>query len=476
MKFDLRSTILMIGLITNQFIFAQVKNKDDLPINNGPRDAVLWFNLTGGGGASLVPLAPQNRNSEIKNSTSVGLSCDGFDPKVSIANMINKLRSGVNDTYNEILTSVKGTMVNMPGMIVQRAWPDWYGEFRRLFRQKYAKFQEAVQVCNRTVALLQNAGKTSAVFGFKKQEEAQAWKDEINKGNLDPDTIRKKVQGPRKSNGIIGFCGERQGGFKQQKIKLMQDAIRVGFNQLNQLDCKNRKSISGNAISKENSLLAHLFVSLNETQNWAVKVFGGEIVSFCSSNECAKEQEYTTHKRYIGIGVLEEIKYARKQIFMPLVKIVSGKVENKQENLNSVVNYMAPKDNPLHPVHIDALRDGFSVYDRGAAILKVAEELATIKVMLRTQAVYRMLVSGQRDPQVESFYKNNQVNFNGLLVVENELRILERDRRLTRGVTYPYLAAILIKANQKEKSTIRLQPAGNNNGSVFRNGAVQQVK
>lgn len=470
--------LLIIGL---NFIFFTViadgnhqHKSPDLPINNGPRDAVLWFNLNAGGQTSLAPLLPSNKSAEHSPGKKlITLSCDGFDPKVSIANMINQLRSGAKDTYNEILTTIKATSINMPGMIIQRAWPDWYSEFRRLFRAKYAKFKRSIQICNRTLAMLQKSGNLSHLFGFKLQEKAQAWQNEMAAGNVDPVAIAQKVARQTTSDGIVGFCGEKQGGLKQAPIRLMRDAIRVGFNHLTNKQCNSQSTAKFKQIDGEKAVYSRLFRDLAHVQSWAVKVFGGEKISFCKNNRCGSN--LVVNAKQSGIGVLEEIKLARKRLFTPLVNIVSGRVENKQENLNKLLNFLQATANPLHPAHIDALREAFSDYDRGVAILKTAEELATMQVLLRTRFVHQLLKIGQRDAAVSGFYAHNKGLFNGLRVVQAELGILERNRHISASLTYPYLAALLIKAKAKETNSIRLLPV-NSGQKRFNSGVPQNSK
>jgi len=478
--FDQVNKVLTVVVLL--MIAPTVLSVDELPVNeyHGSLDSPYLYYRTGGGLATSMPVVQRRLPQQTvqRKKAIFGLTCNGFDPRISIANMMNEMKNGAQDTYNEILGTVKGTMINMPGMILQRSWPDWYSEFRRNFRAKYAKYNRAIQACNRTLSSIQKNGSTPPFFSISQQEQLEIWNDQRKKGIVDPVKIKAEALKQQGQKGVAWTCGEIAGGKGQAAMYLMAGPIQTGYNELIGRACNAKAQKIKRKKGERLDDLSVMFPTYVEAQQWAKRVFGEQVFNSCSSIGCQVKSQgakLTSGDKSPGIGILKEINFEKERVFKQLKIMVFSKNSNvvTPENLRKITEFSAP----LHPKHITILREAFTPHDRVSKIWRVASEIATQKVLMKTRAVWRMLIYGQRDPNVASFYDKNNSALNPLKIVERELKVIEQDIRLVKQFSYPYLYALLQYQDQRKANAgVYKKIDQSSSRSEFKNGSIIRSK
>jgi len=360
---------------------------------DSPRMEAVWgYEL---GGNSLPGKATKNSDFA---SISLGLewetnmSCGAFDPKLSVSAQLNGLTDGFKSMMGDIIQNATAAVTSLPALLIQRANPGLYDLLQQGVLQGKLDFDAAQTSCESIQSFIMGESDLpweSASAGARQQ--AMANQSEVAAG----DAVKAKQlydagEKAMLNNGLDWTCGEKRGGQGQERVNTIYDVVVAGYNILHKRSdiCDNG---SPTTTERDNSLLYPYWTSADSAGDWVTNVVGETKLSVCDT--CRKIETSP------GASLETKMSDLSEEIYDDLEDIVLGRTELTWQNLNRV---SAPPAVVLREPHIVELRR----LDAGSQVLvieDIAKEVAYARVHEQTRLAIRMLRTGEKEPNVQSF-------------------------------------------------------------------------
>jgi integrating conjugative element protein (TIGR03755 family) len=393
-------SIILLSAITCSAYAGLTGDKTLIPGDTGG----MYYKL---GGGDVVPLpytgAGSDLNLDFNGNASLGFDCDSFNPAVSIINSLN----GIGDSYKNIEANVfnnmKGMLISEAGYLMAKAMPNLYKYARDGIDFGQFSFDHGIKSCNAMLSEV-DEGK-DPMNDWKQLAKRDDWKYHLSlantqaslKGMLGADSgdvnqVKTKVAEDDGKNGLQWVTGRNMdgqkhaGGQSQPPIYLTKDTVIAGYNVL--ID-KNRPYDDLNAPAKNqnNQRLVEAFPDPKSAADWMIKVVGEQIITTYTGGD---------KKSIPGIGLLNDVQTETQTIKTKLTALVEGGDKLTIDNLKAV----SPPKVLLNDSVIEMLRKQSSDLMRAIYVNKLAEEVATAKILDKAKLGLQLLGVGRQVPPI----------------------------------------------------------------------------
>ena len=416
----LRNTVLAILLLCT-VVQAQT------PITGGNG---LWYYEIGG--AQAVSPPPNSRYSRVTLDASaelrLGYSCGHFDPVLSVTNILDDIAQGAEDMVDAMVLAAQAAIANLPAYILQRANPGLYD----LFQNALLKAEETVNLATKTCQQME-AEVAQGKDPYREWVQLAMGNDWRMILGSEPDVVKAKaqVEDDGGDNGVP-WLGGRQGGLGQSPINVIGDTVLAGYNLLlnRPLTATDPPVLAGAELPQ----LAILWAAPDEAQDWAVSVLGERHVTTCDA--CPKDTQP-------GVGLLLKIEEERAAVTDNLLALVRAEQPLTLAQLETVA---APGVAISAPV-IQALRR-LPPLDRSVLLGRLISEITTARVVEKALMLRRLLLSGQRVPEIQAAGVALKELQRAVGEIEREIDNLMFERQVRQGLVSQTAAILLRRDNQ----------------------------
>lgn len=386
-------------------------------------------------GGSGLPGAPTKNNS--MNVFTLGvewetnMQCGSFDPKISVSNQLNGITDGFKSMMGNIINSATGAVASLPALIIQRANPGLYD----LLQQGVLQGKLDVDFAETSCEDIQGMIMGDKAFPWEQATAAtrqQTWGDKIESSG--GDAVKAKDDYDAVNIGNAGrdwVCGEKRGGTGQPKVDTVYDVVVAGYNMYHKrLDtCDNG---SPTALERENSDIYKYWTSADAAGDWVTEVVGEVRLDTC--NTCKKIETMP--------GVSLEVKHDEmaQDLQDDLQDLVDGATDPTWQNLNRV---SAPPVVVITPALIRSLqaRPG----DGAVRLVEdIAKEVAYARMMEMSRLAVRMLRTGEKEPNVQSFPNAPEVIDDVVAVMRENIELINEAATKVQPVASKTVDGVLV--------------------------------
>ncbi len=304
----------------------------------------------------------------------LGYSCGKFSYTAGLRNAVDQV-SGITD---KLAAAVQGAIAALPMLIIQRVNPGLYDLLQNIIIKGEAVLALANTSCEQMEAEIKKGN--NPYEAWTDLSKMVDWKLEMQQGNNDVVTAKKKVEDNNGKNGIPWVGGTRAGGSTagQKPINITSDVVKAGWGM--------------NAGTR----LREVFPTDTTASDWAVAVLGDVNIATYDSH---------VDKSQPGTGLLPRIEETMTGVSKSLQGLVSGTAQPTLANLR-----LASSNDLLvtQPV-IKAIQD-LPLTEQAIVTQKLASEVAMSRNLEKAIFVRRMLLSGRFEPNVVKTAALNHVD------------------------------------------------------------------
>lgn len=400
-------------------------------------------------GGSSLPGAPTKNNS--MNVFTLGvewetnMQCGAFDPQISVSNQLNGITDGFKSMMGNIINNATGAVASLPALIIQRANPGLYD----LLQQGVLQGKLDVEFAEASCEDIQGMIMGDKAFPWEQATTAtrqQTWGDKISSSGGDAVRAKDEYDAVNIGNeGRAWTCGEKRGGTGQPKVDTVYDVVVAGYNMYHQrLDtCDNG---SPTALERENSDLYKYWTSADAAGDWVSEVVGEVRLDTCDS--CRKIESIP--------GVSLEVKHDElaQDLQDDLQDLVDGATAPTWQNLNRV---SAPPVVIITPALIRSLQA--KPADGAVRLVEdISKEVAYARMMEMSRLAVRMLRTGEKEPNVQSFPGAPEVIDKVVMVMRENIELIQEAAKDVEPVASDTVNRILI---DEETNLRRTRPIFN---------------
>ena len=368
----------------------------------------------GGGRAVSMGSAPQMNSIGVGIGWNANLICGDMSLKTTLSNQLNGITDGFQSIMGNIIQSATAAVASLPALIIQRADPGLYNLLTNGVLQARLDFDRSKMTCRAIAERM--ADVASGQLGWDQLAEGFALRNAV--ASTDAVSAIEQAENNRGNNGVPWVGGGNAGGAGQEPIRVVSDVTRAGYNLLNGRGIADTTPID--ATTCGNRLTCRTWPSPQAAATWATRVLGEKEHRTCET--CTKTRATA------GVGLTPMIQEEYDTKLQTLQELVTGSRPVNIANLEDAGSSAVPLTRGV----IEALRDEL---DQDVLAKQLASEVALASVLEKALLLQRMLLSGQREPNVAA----NQLALdsvsveNGLL--EQEINNLKTELELRRGLT-----------------------------------------
>ncbi|PJG82789.1 integrating conjugative element protein [Caviibacterium pharyngocola] len=393
------STILMAGnplcAASNNAIMDKLEfSKADSIISDK-----VFYSIGGGAGYMAPPSRGRSNVVDIGIGWKANLMCGNFDIKTTVKNQLNGITEGFKDLMSNVIESATGAVASLPAMAIQRANPQLYDLMTNgVFQGKldFNRLKTSCEEMSRRLADYTLGGQWNQAANLSSFKDISATEPDANKA-------QKKLEEDNGEKGSPWVGGQNKGGKGQEAIKIVEDVVKAGYNQLN-----HRSATEKNAISSTNcaGLLCQTWKTPQEAADWLTKVVGEKAISTCKTS-CSSKTGASP-----GTGLSPEIEEEHIRSVTQLQTVLNASIPTV-EMLAELSSTTVPVTRGL----IESMRD-----DPDVEVLaqRLAAEIAVSKTMEKILLARRAILAGMREPNVAN-------NVQAQTELEKLLTIIDRE-------------------------------------------------
>lgn len=402
-----------------------------------PGDSMFYYKIGGGRVFRSVPRWNITTINLDFRASITGLTCGGFDPRVSLRNSLNQVADGVDDMYNQLELAASAAISNLPGYILSKTNPNLYDIFMNAVAQAKATFELATKSCEKIEAEIR-AGE-DPFEEFMTVSIGDTWKAGVGTDGVDINDVEEVAESDARENGVAHPCHGRAGGDGQPIYQVLGDTVQVGYNRL--LD-RSACSTSTVPVTPESTALVRKFTNPAEIADWLNVVIGEVNVDISTAGQPSSRP---------GTGLIPLINARSSNVYDDLVDMYNGATTLTLPNLSRV---SAPG------VLITAqIIEGLRVLTHQEATIfmqRIADEVGVADTIDSALLVRRSLVTGRRETEI--FANTNVVDLVDKAITEIDkevdLVIKEHDiRKKLLGESVPVLLNMVSSTQNTSLST-----------------------
>ncbi len=323
-------------------------------------------------------------------SWDMNIGCGTFDPKISVSNQLNGITDGFKSMMGNIVNSATSAVASLPALIIQRANPGLYDLLQQGVLQGKLDTDFAETSCEDMQKIMM--GETGLPWEQAKAgTKQQVWAQSQSSSGGDAVKAKQAVDSANVGNdGRDWVCGQKRGGTGQQKVNTIYDVVVAGYNIYHQRTdiCDNG---SPTATQRQDSDLYKYWTTADAAGDWVTEVVGEVKLQTCEG--CTKIETVP--------GLSLEVKHEKiaNDIQTELESIVNGATQMTWQNLNRV---SAPPTVVVTPALINSIRKR-TPGGQTRLIEDISREIAYARLAEQSRLAIRMLRTGQKEPNVETF-------------------------------------------------------------------------
>ncbi len=368
-----------------------------IPLNHS--DNKLYYKL--GGGSDFI-LPPFNNTQPIHFNAganlNLGLSCQQFNPALSISNSINDLKNDATNLPQALVAAATGSLAAMPMYMLAKANPNAYHYLNNAILSANKRIALSVKNCERAQADIRQ-GK-NPYTDWATLSVGDDWQQHLSltaSGNEDLNDAEKSIDQHHGDHGVNWVQGSKNnqgllhaGGLNQPPIHVIADTMIAGFNAFLQRD------LNDHAPAALDSEIANVFATPEDAANWVTFVVGDQSITTCNDAHCKNNQASSAGHGLAALLLQCEGKInhdCETTVRDQLAQLVTGTLPVTKDNLLAV----SGNDLMITPEIISVLRHSNTTQQQ-LLITKLAEEVATQRVFEKALLARQLLRIGSQVP------------------------------------------------------------------------------
>ncbi len=389
-------------------------------------DPVLPFEI---GGKAKV----QNRDVNITiNTPGINWSlpkCGSFDPSLTVTNFVNDFESKFNAIAQNLVKSATGAVANFAMMEIARLDPVLFEFMQQGRLEGLDLFDTSVASCEAiSEKLIEGGTDALASPGQWLQIAGVAqWEEKAIEGK-DVAAVDKNIKENMGNGGLGWVAGKKAGGETQPAINTVEDTTKAGVNLLAGHAADSISEIT----SEQAPWLKKLWNSRDEISGWIKDVIGETSIQTCQECDRVKTQP--------GRGIYAKIAEEHRLVTETLLALLNnGKSIFSHEELASI---SAPGYQISQQV-IEALK-AEDTY-QGMLAERLAEEIATVRVVEKLIAARRVLLAGVKEPNIATNADAVNIVERQVLELKEEMNMLQQDIALRESIQQSVATKLLMR-------------------------------
>lgn len=368
----------------------------------------------------------------------IGNVCGRFDPAAAFEHSFDRIASGADRAITAVQALPGAIISNLPLYLIQRADPGAYERLMNFMLKAEETVNLAVKSCEtmqRQVARGGNPFEDLIVLS-----RGENWSARI--GVEDIVSAAEGVDENGGDEGITWVGGERRGGVGQERVRIVADTVRAGYNML--LGRRTDNSSTGDPESR----LGRTWRSPAEAVAWISEVVGE------SGLQTSRDAQPSGRA---GRGLLPVVEGESETVAERLAALVEEGGAPTPAELAAV----AAPGVPVTAATLEGLR-GLPPGERRLVTARLAAEIALARTIDQALMARRVVLAGRMEPhlaRVESVQGYLERNVLGTLDREIESLMLEmRVRREVVSASAATLAGIRRRNDQEPIHRYRPSP------------------
>lgn len=366
-------------------------------------------------------------------------SCGGFDPAISVTNILNGVTGAVENLQDTLINTATGVISNWPMMLLARTDPELYEMIKQGQIKAEELFQMSVSSCqaiSNDVVSGENGVEDWVQFsGFEK------WSSESeNTSGKDVVQLDEDIQEDKGNEGVEMPSG-RKGGENQDPIDALKEGILAGSNALSGREPDETSDFPQGA---DRPWFADYWDSPEEMEEWTKKIIGEVKIRTCEG--CEKIDATP------GKGVYPVLEDEQKAIAERIRGLVEGiGSENDIYDPENIADVSAPGFR-LSPQVFEALK-AEELY-RDAFIEALADEVALARMTERMLAMRRVLLASQRNATLAKNPQALKRLDKSLEELAGEMELLKEEFEFRRNVQGSVAARLMQRARAERQAPV----------------------
>lgn len=392
------------------------------------------------GGSSLVSPSPNVAKVKLKLKAKAGLgySCGSFDPSASISNGLNKLKSGVENSVNQVVGAATGAVASLPLYLLQRANPDLAGLLKEYVWDYQNKYQLELKSCEQREAEIL-AGDGSPYGDIVKMSQQAGIVEQVESGEND---ILEAAEETKSKGGCTkGVGGEDVACEKSTRpLNVTEDVTLSGYAIIaNATPALGQEAQISSAAS--GTRLQAVLGSVDDAKQLALDVLGGAEFKNIDKGEPPEV--------VAGHGLNKEIEDEYEDVKEAVIEIVLN--DGQEISEEAYRNASSPSINLRSSDFITIVKQ-YSMEERGVIAELLAWEIATSRVIEKALMLRRVLITGAQESNLYRISAVQKENDKMLMRLTEEIENLMFERKVRKELMTETVLAIFENYNRRVAS------------------------
>ncbi|KTC94871.1 integrating conjugative element protein [Legionella feeleii] len=436
-----------------------------------PEQSDYYYQL---GSSSDVFVPPLNRDQTVTIEGFIhggGLSCNLFNPVVSITNTFQDLKNSVNGIPAGVIDNLKGSVAGFPMYKLQQAMPGLYNILQNASAGAQNEFALRVADCQETKRALEEGN--SPISGMLSISDSQGWLDAARRAKngeaVDISKAAKDIANKGEEYGLPWLHRGKgnAGGSKQVPIKVINDVVIAGYNVL----LSSSRALDDTTAVTDETLKKNRFVQRwpapEDAANWAVLVLGDIQVSH--------KKEKGAHDARAGIGLSPLLKSCPKRassstcvasVSKTLWKLVDNALPLTEENLRKI-----SASNVMITDEIITAIQRMPREQQIITVAKLGEEIAIQNLLEEAIMLRHLLQAGMQIQEVQNLKPAHDMVNSALTKLDKEIHSLAFESDVRKKMMTQTLNLIMaIRRHELAKAV----PGSTHESNLIKSGAVYQ--
>lgn len=442
-KILMKYFLLVLGLGIMMPVSAQVSS----PAGDG----LLYYQI---GGGRHIRIPPSLTITTINLSASANwrlFNCGKFDPAVSIRESLDNLAEGVDNAINAMENAVDAAIVSLPGYLLQKANPGLYDLFQNGLLRANESFSLATKSCERMQYEISN--NVNPYADWVTMSWGDSWRASLGAGERNIHDAANTAENSQ-NKGVVWIGGVRRGGRNQQPIRVLSEVGGAGMNILSQRSPQTTTDLPANAPLRDT------FRGPKDLGKWITDVLGDVEISICDTCQSGERP---------GRGLLPYIEKEAEQIALSFEDVLMGNVQPTRRNLDEL---SAPGIAVTAQV-VEAVRQLDSI-EMGIVVDKIAQDIATARVIEEALLVRRFLLTGVKEGNVAGVEMAKEEVKKALAELDDEIRLLQFERNTKQEMVSDTMVRLLMNHKALNEASINTPALPPHDNRPLRNGSVSQ--
>lgn len=403
-----------------------------------PGDSMFYYKIGGGRVFQAVPRWEVTTIDLSFRAGLTGLTCGGFDPKISISNTLNSVKDGLEDMYNQMENAASAAIANLPGYILSKVNPNLYDIFMNAIAQAQTKFGLATKSCEMIEAEIRNG--QDPFEEFATFSAGDTWKAGVGTDGVDINEVKEEAA-KATENGMSHPCHDRAGGKDQPKYLVIGDTAEIGYNRLLERDKCLDTAVS---ITPTSVPLVKKFDSPSKLRGWVNVVVGELDVDVDKVGQPSSTP---------GAGLMPFIAQKKSEVYNIIVDLYNGAMPLTLTNLSTI---SAPGVVITAQV-INALRT-LSPQEAMIFIERISDEIAIADTIDSTLLARRALATGVKETEFHVVKPVRTRIREAIVELDEEMDIVMKEYDIRKKLMGQSIPVLLELKSAKENAAMGAAP------------------